>query len=389
MSEELLDIFPESKTSKIKDLSAVLDKINTLAQVRRTIDKEGIDELKEAISSMGYLINPIVVALLDESQVREYLAVFNYVFRANTKLKDLKALNYNGGKYYIILIAGHRRLAAIKSILSENPEFKISLSANVLFNISPEEALNIQISENTHERVPTAAEAEAIAQVCFFHLKQAEKKGDKLSLKDLANKVSRSREVVSNALRFYELPESVKKLAFKREMKLPYGLFLEIASFAQFCREHGKNWSEDAMLREVLFVYLKGWNLPEIKKYFANKKEQIKMASKDFFLENDLGISDKELLQILDRELAMSIASLGSYINKIKSVIESLPDEDSRLLREKGLKSSFEELGKAARALRVLLEIIYDNPRLLYLAQQANLIEEAKMLLSTYSSLEK
>ena len=389
MSKELLDIFPESKTSKIKDLSAVLDKINTLAQVRRSISKEGIEELKEAISSVGYLINPIVVALLDEDQAREYLDVFNYVFKANTNLKDLKALNYNGGKYYMILIAGHRRLTAIKSILSENPKFKISLSANVLFNISPEEALNIQISENTHERVPAAAEAEAIAQVCFFHLKQAEKRGAKLSLKDLAEKVSRSREVVSNALRFYELPESVKELAFKKEMKLPYGLFLEIASFAQFCREHGKNWSEDAMTREVLFIYLKSWSLPEIKKYFANKKEQIKMASKDFFLESDVGISDRELLQILDRELAVSIASLGSYINKIKTIIENLPNKDDRLLREKGLKTGFEELGKAAKSLRGLLGLIYNNPKLSQLAKQTNLIKEAQRLLSTYSSLEK
>ena len=389
MSEELLGIFPESKTSTIKDLNAVLDKINTLSQVRRSISKEGIEELKEAISSIGYLINPIVVALLDESQAREYLEVFNYVFRANTKLTDLKALNYNGEKYYMILIAGHRRLSAVKSILKEDPEFKISLNANLLFNISPEEALNIQISENTHERVPTAAEAEAIAQVCFFHLKQAEKKGAKLSLKDLAEKVSRSREVVSNALKFYELPESVKELAFKKEMKLPYGLFLEIASFAQFCSEHGKNWGKDAMLREVLFIYLKGWSLPEIKKYFANKKEQIKMASKDFFLESDVGISDKELLRILDRELAASIASLGSYINKIKTIIESLPHKDDRLLREKGLKTGFEELGKAAKALRALLELIYSNPKLSHLSKQTNLTEEAQRLLSVYSSLEK
>ena len=314
-----------------------IGKINVLPQVRKSITKAGIEELQHSIKATDGLINPITLALLSATKTKEYIDFYNRVFHANMSIEDMQALHdTHGNPFYLILIAGHRRLHAVKNLLKDHEESTaIPLHARIIENISPKEALRLQIAENTHERVPPAVEAQTVAQLCLLIIEETRQKENRIPTQtELARAVSRSTEIVRNALLFYKLPQKVKDLATDNDSKLPYGLFVELALFDKYCKENNKEFTEEAMLREVLHIQARNMTLKEIKEYFDAKKTNIGNASGDLFQGAQIGITEEELLYTIMQEVKKTLRQALIGVERLANILNNHKKDKNELRQE-------------------------------------------------------
>lgn len=131
---------------------------------------------------------------------------------------------------YNILIAGHRRKRAIVKIAKDygiEPE-KISVVSSIRQGVSFEEALLVQLSENTYDEPRPTDIAKYIQQFYDYLLS---KNGKKPTYKHIAARTGLSEYKVSNALRYCRLPDDVKDYVEKG--LLPYSIAVRLAPFVE------------------------------------------------------------------------------------------------------------------------------------------------------------
>ena len=107
------------KEAYYEELQIPLETINILPQPRKTFEK--IDELANDILEKG-LINPLLLARFNRENCEKYLKAINILWKKEIK-KAIKTENLNRNpddNHYYILIAGERRLRAIKHLKKEN-----------------------------------------------------------------------------------------------------------------------------------------------------------------------------------------------------------------------------------------------------------------------------
>jgi len=215
--------------------------INILTQPRKTF--ENIEALGGNIGEVGQ-INPITLALLDEKQCQAYLQTLNTIWKTNHQITDLVPISIDGGFYFCVLLAGERRLRSyhyLKDSGCENCHTKYgpgpcferhfppslfphhSVEGRLRPQLSPEEALDLQFSENTHMRVPPHEEARAYYNYLIH--KRRPDPGYPLSL--FARRVGRTPETIRQAVKFCELPIEIQEYVEKGFIS--YGIACEIA----------------------------------------------------------------------------------------------------------------------------------------------------------------
>ena len=211
------------------DLSA----LHTLTQVRRTWEGEGVEELARSLRRVGQL-HPLLVAALSPPEADTYVIEFYSLWGEEAPSRSAYApVMLEGAPWVLFVIAGHRRLAALRLLAAEG-ECGIKARAHVFFGISAEDALSLQLQENLHEALPPHEVAEALAR--YFLWKR--KRQPTLSVAAFARIVGFSERRVRHALWFADLPEELRALAAGSEgVALPWGVAVEIARFAAHYRK--------------------------------------------------------------------------------------------------------------------------------------------------------
>lgn len=218
-----------------------MDRVNVLTQPRKTF--EDIETLGESIGESGQ-INPMTSALLNEKQSLYYLETLNDIWRTNYQIGNLAPIMVDGGPYFSFLLAGERRFRGhhyLKEVGCEEchekygpgpcferhfPPFlfpNYSVEVRLRPQISPEDAIDLQFSENTHMRVPPHEEAQAYYN--YWHHKR--RIDPEYPLSKFARKVGRTTETIRRALRFCLLPLDIQEKVAQKEIS--YGIACEIA----------------------------------------------------------------------------------------------------------------------------------------------------------------
>lgn len=204
--------------------------INEIEQIRKTYDEQAITELatsiahKEDSNTWFDMYNPLLAAYLTPEEAEQYLKE-HAAFHEGSQSIDSLTPDHDGN--YVILISGHRRKRAIKQLLDQHdikPEC-ILVNVNLRRGITFEEALVAQVRENTHEKVSPTETAKYIEQL---HAYLKNKEGAQPTYRRLSMMTGISEGIISTALRFQRLPESIRKLATTHGDILPYSTLVKL-----------------------------------------------------------------------------------------------------------------------------------------------------------------
>ncbi|MDO8470282.1 MAG: hypothetical protein Q7S84_04710 [bacterium] len=251
----------DGRVPKYSSVQLSLRTLNVLAQPRKTFTD--IEELRDDTAQKGQIEPPVVVCFTKEFCVR-YLGLLNHLWRTSFKLGDMVPSH----AHYYILLAGERRYRALSllwhkgcsSCQEDAMKRRRRLAAGHCFrkhfgrkvdtievrlsqNMAPLLAVFLQLSENTHVRVPPHEEARAYTEL--FRLIRYGQPNFPLAI--FARNVGRSPETVRNAIRFCDLPIKIQELVEKGF--LSYGLAIELTrlSVARVRREQFGYWVQRAL----------------------------------------------------------------------------------------------------------------------------------------------
>ncbi|MBI4709283.1 MAG: hypothetical protein HY764_03720 [Candidatus Portnoybacteria bacterium] len=318
-----------------------LDIINVLPQPRRTF--EDIEELALDVAKKG-LLNPITVAAFNSATCSEFLKIINVLWDANYRLEDLRPVKLNGEKVFYILLAGERRFRAFNMLwemgciecqekYGHEPEGKClkrhfddkNIEVRLCDNIPPLNALYLQLSENTHVRVPAHEEAKAYSQL-FKLVKQAD---PNVSVAWFARQVGRSASTIRNALNFCELPSSIQTATEKG--KVPYGIALELSLL------YGKGVKGDELKWWLMRGIVENKSIPNFRKIVRDYLETITSGQSsllDFFSDEEKRQARRmHIKQAVATEIIKSLWAFIGYWSKVFRLFEEgrLGKEDSPL----------------------------------------------------------
>jgi ParB-like chromosome segregation protein Spo0J len=234
-------------------------RINILPQMRKTFNQQEHQELVESIGKKGVL-SPPIVALFTRSELDEYLKVINLLRNRRLTNQYLKRSIIRGQERWYVLLGGERRSRAYKHHVQLGNKNRM-LDVSVREHISVEDAIDIQMTENSHRRVPLHEEAEVFAEYWLYR----KKRDAKLTIAEFGRRVARSPSTVKNALRFVKLPAVVRNAVAgewedgipgaqaltKERRKLPYGIALALARLAE------AGFSEEQLTDEMLHAVIR------------------------------------------------------------------------------------------------------------------------------------
>ena len=314
-----------------------LEAINVLPQPRKTFEKT--DELANDILEKG-LISPLLIARFNKENCEKYLKAINILWKKEIKLENLK-INPEDGNYFI-LIAGERRLRAIKILKKDNLLNKVfpqeKIDARICDNPSPLEALFRQASENIHQRPPAHEEAEFYASL--FHLIREEK--EKYPPARFAKDVGKDPETIRKAIQFSLLPRFVQNAVIKGS--LVYGVACELGKMIK-----DLNPEVDFKQEEINIMAFKAmvgrWTVDRCRKEVRKKIEETRgnQPSFEIFTEKDRKKLEKLYLQSSTaKEIVKGSWDFISYLRKINFLIKEkrIKIKDSPFTEENVTKAS-------------------------------------------------
>lgn len=167
-----------------------------------------MDVLTTAIKNSGTLIHTPFAAQFDENGAKAYLnfvyGIYGDKVPEHKSIDDLTpVVDEEGNSTYYIMIAGHRRLKALQTLREEFVDVKVKK------DIDPLDALYIQAQENTQKPLTDDERAEQHGRLWVV----SKTREPKLTLEKFTQRVGVTITVLRRDIRFYNLPEDVKKYA--------------------------------------------------------------------------------------------------------------------------------------------------------------------------------
>lgn len=246
-----LQVGPEEEAPMLPDYfrKVSLKLLNSIVQSRD--DYGDIGSLARGIRKERMLIHNPLVAQFDEEGARKYLTfaygLYGDKVRERKKISDLAFKTEKGEKIYYIVISGHRRLRALEINGGKRVMVK------VVKDIDPLHALYLQAQENTAKPLSDDERAEQHGRL--WRVSKA--LNPKLTLREFSSSVGTAAEKVRKDLRYFNLPEEVKKyvVSHTRDQDQEDGLnprryFMPFNVACQI----GRLVEEHADLPDILFI---------------------------------------------------------------------------------------------------------------------------------------
>lgn len=187
--------------------------LNILTQARSEYDPAGIRELalsmvktSEASLEIELIHSPIILEFSSPDSLLAYLKDYDAFYGAST---DLSQLHVSQDGLVRIVDAGHRRSLAMKH-LAETLGVSLedfTFPATVMRDIGFDEAVSNQMRENIHDRPPKTDQAKMIER---YYKYMSANRARKPTQKQCADALGLSERVVSEALRFAQLPTDIQ-----------------------------------------------------------------------------------------------------------------------------------------------------------------------------------
>lgn len=275
------DILPFTARRESRETEELLrDRIYMLEQVRKTYDD--IPGLANDFADKG-MTTAVFVALLTPTRARRHLELVNEIWGTAYKLNDFRPYSRQPRRY-AFLIAGHRRMHGHDWLwqngcdacreeygqevpgvcYARHPKLDVDLiKAQVWRYISPEEAQEMQSTENIHRPVP------AHEQAGFYDrlLRVYRRRNPELTLRAYARKMGAGEDTIRRHLRYCVLPEHFK--ADVEASRYSFGVALELGRFVAVLRP--SNSTLDRLRQQVIQDKLTVKQLRKI----VDRKEEI------------------------------------------------------------------------------------------------------------------
>lgn len=216
--------------------------IATLVQMRPHISDGPLEDLSRSIKEQSQL-NPAIIVALEQAEATEYLFMVNTMWGTDYRLSQFKPVRVVEKRkiYYFFLVAGHRRLKAVKLATIK------TLYSLVHFGKSFNEAILLQYHENVHQEVPP----EHVARFLGLLWRTSEQVDGKPQISKFAKQMGMTTEAVRKAIRFTSLPVSIQSLVLPtKELKkgIAYGLLCELARLQDSHIKHLRPLSEHELM---------------------------------------------------------------------------------------------------------------------------------------------
>lgn len=288
--------------------------IIVLKQTRTMMSFEGLQSLASSIKKNGQQ-NPGIIFAFQKSQAKKYLYNINKLWHRQYKIEEFESIyiKEKQNNYYLILVAGHRRLEAVK--IAEQKYF-----AQIYFGKSFKEAITAQYEENFHEEIPLY---DLVNFASFFWV-MSKTEDEKLTLKSFAKSIHKSTTWLSNALKFTGLPVSIQELINSSEISkgVNYSIMIEFAKFYEISIRKEKPISEDLLLSFISQCIVHKYNLGKVKEFIEIRKQELFGQQALFELESQ-EINSGTLTE-LRKSVTLDISRVNSYLTAVDPIAKRI-----------------------------------------------------------------
>ena len=332
--EELAHVLGETNHLRYRGANLPIAKVNVLPQPRKTF--EDIVELALDISKKN-LLNPPTVAVLRKRDCENYLRVINALWKTSFTAADLVPSFLKRREVFYILLAGERRFRACRLLWDEGCKACVKehgkeapgtcfrrhfrtekIEVRLCLGIEPLSALYLQLSENTHMRVPPEQEAYAYYQL-YGLVKTVD---SELTISAFAEKVGRSPGTIKHSLQFCELPAVVRTAVEKKE--IPYGIALEL--FRVYEKHPNDKDVEEDLRWWILRAITEAVTVPDFRKKVTDHLTNLESGQQSLVgIMSDVEKREFRRLHIRKTVEAHTLRAVWTYIGyfeRVKSLFE-------------------------------------------------------------------
>ena len=227
----------------VYDLHLPTNVIGVLQQVRSRMTRDGLEHLMASIKEIGQKTAGVVIGLSAE-EASKYLRQVNDLWGTSYSVEEFEPVYFLelNGHFYLFLVTGHRRLAAVKKLDIGTYLAELHLQIRFL------DAFILQFHENIHEEVAKDDEARFLTVMW----RKQKSMNSRMSLAEFARRHGKTPEAVRRAVRFTSLPVSVQKLVLPSEeykKGVAFGILCELARLQEARQAKDKPYGEQDLIR--------------------------------------------------------------------------------------------------------------------------------------------
>lgn len=253
------------------------------------------------------------------------------------------------GSKRVVLIAGQHRYKAIEWLNS------IGIDTYVMINLAnreltPEEIVEIQLTENLQNKMTPAQEAEVMCRLWHKMERVWEEKGKTLTVTAFARRVGRSYETVNKAIKYVgDVTPIVQELVEKN--LLPYGHAVLLAEIDDLItRGDERNITdEDRKWKQIdlaQYFITKKFNYKQASEYLKRLREESKFAGPLFGDAWELMEVRNRILAIRKTSDKQGRAAAGWFVNMVRTA-DIIKDKTGSVKLSEAIHNALELLGVA------------------------------------------
>lgn len=297
--------------------------INTVAQVRNVIERAALEELAESIRLQGQQTAAAVAAVSPE-EIEVYLAVINELWSAHHRVSDLKRSIIDGKPYYLIVIYGHRRLAALRLLENERRRHRrrmppVAYLTTIRFGLTITEVIRMQLAENMYVPPPKHREVDALARMWRFESQEHKQRGKKLTLPAFARMMGRKPDFIRNVLRFTTLPQALQNRIDPAGGYgvMSFGLLLQVARLVSALRRHERTVDENELLLMADNLVLRHVTVKDYTREVDERIRQLEGGQVELFATDTLGFSRRQNREVAAQGLIRVLMTSMQYWRRV------------------------------------------------------------------------